>query len=177
MRRFVRWRAEWLLCIDPIDQEHQALVEQLNELAECHRCARRSRQGGRASAAPVTIGEMLQNLGEQVREHFHHEEENMRENGYPDYDAHRYEHATLLAEFAQLLREIRADGLQCFDHTTLEALKSWLIGHIAGADRRYGDYYREHILGISHPQGDEFLRRWMQISLRDEPPSREIKTI
>ena len=91
----------------------------------------------------------------------------MQEAGYPDYDDHCYEHATLLAEYAELMRDIEREGLGCLDSKTLESLKNWVIGHLVGADQKFGAFCRELERGGHDRQPDAFSKRWMQLSLGD----------
>jgi hemerythrin len=164
---FIAWREDWLLGIADVDDEHRKLVALLNRIAERRCCgsdAGPARPDGADSALVVT---MLAELGEEVRKHFRNEEGHMQEAGYPDYDDHRYEHLELLAEFAELMRDIERGGLECLDAATLESLKNWLLGHLAGADKRFGDYYRALVHGRRGRERDAFSRRWMRLSLGD----------
>jgi len=155
---FVHWLDSWLLEIPELDKEHRELVDLLNRLVHCQ-CPNAPRQGD--SPAPDRDGiAMLQELGLHVKRHFKHEEAFMREAGYPRYEDHRYEHMTLLAEFSELLREVKSTGLQCLDQRTLASLKSWLISHIAGADRRFGEYHRGLRSGAMGHGQDRFDRYW-----------------
>lgn len=162
MSAFIEWRDNWLLDIDDMDGEHKELVDMLNQLAERYCCVQRSGAGGVARRDKIVA--LLDDIGRHVKSHFDHEEACMSEAGYPGYEAHCYEHVTLLAEYAELMREVRREGVECLDQDTLGALKGWLIGHIAGADRRFGDYYRSTVLG-AHPLPDIFTRRWIQRSI------------
>ena len=169
MRSFIRWRDEWLLDIEDVDREHRGLVSLLNRLAVAHCCS--SMPAGDPNRQPPRgdqVIEMLEALGEGVRRHFHNEEAVMRASGYPDYESHSYEHVTLLAEYAELMREIRQQGTQCLDLATLESLKEWLIGHIVGADQKFGRFYHEAAGDVPQRKPDAFARRWMRWSLRDQ---------
>jgi len=159
---YIEWRDIWLLDIEDVDQEHKELVDLVNELARRHHCARRDNGDGRSDGSEIL--ELLQQIGESVREHFRNEEACMLNAGYPGYEQHRYEHITLLAEYAEFMREVHGEGPECIDETTLDALKGWLISHIAGADRRFGDYYRSTVTGVEQPRSDPFTRKWMRLA-------------
>jgi hemerythrin len=168
VQSFIQWRDEWLLDIDELDQEHMRLVSLVNQAASRHCCLdpvlARDSPGG--VNGPVI--RVLEELGEEVRRHFRNEERAMRRCEYPDYEAHRYEHINLLADYAELMREVHRQGAQCLDLATLESLKEWLISHMVGADRKFGDYYRESVLGLGPKEPDSFTRRWMRLSLNDQ---------
>jgi len=156
----IQWLDDWLLDIAEIDKEHRELVDLVNRLLQC-RCG----DGGDLDRTPVSRHEtlilhMLDELGLHTRRHFRHEEAFMRESAYPDFEDHRYEHITMLAEFAELVRDVRKQGVECLDGDTLAQLKCWLISHMAGADRRFGDYHRRFRAGVLvHGQG-RFDRYW-----------------
>jgi hemerythrin len=163
MRHFIDWRDEWLLHIVELDGEHRQLVALLNRIAEVSGAG----TGAQCSISEAEMLHWLEQLGEHVRRHFRNEEELMEELDYAGYERHRYEHVTLLAEYADLLREIRRDGVASLDAETLVALKAWLISHIVGEDQKLGAYYREVLGGPASRPRDQFRRRWMRLSLCD----------
>ena len=155
MSDFVHWLNGWLLEIPEIDHEHKELVDLLNRLALC-RCDEES------ACVDVDIMALLEEIGLHTRRHFKHEEAFMRESAYPGYEDHRYEHMTLLAEYAELVRHVRSQGVECLDANTLLDLKGWLISHIAGSDRRFGDYHRRLRTGAMGHGQDRFDRYWIR---------------
>lgn len=158
---FIQWRDTWLLDIPEVDRENRQLVALLNRAARHLGCPE-ALPGARPQVRHERVMcRMMQDLGEHVRRHFEHEEAYMRGVVYPDYEIHCYEHLTLLAEYAELMRDVRDQGLVCLDLDTLDSLKGWLIGHIAGADRRFGDYYRDTRSGVLHRKPDPFSRYWL----------------
>ncbi len=162
MRDYIQWRESWLLHIDDLDREHQELVRLFNTLAR-RLCDSASQQTPRY--LPVdeeqTLIAITHKIGRHAKRHFDNEEDRMLEVGFPDYETHRYEHVTLLAEYAELMRDLREQGLQCLDRSTMDALKGWLIGHIAGADRHFGEFYRQTRSGVTRPALDAFSSYWM----------------
>jgi hemerythrin len=142
MRAFIEWRDEWLLRIPRVDGEHQELVRLFNRAAELFSCAPAEPSADKNPDQGGEIIGLLQALGDHARIHFENEEALMRDTGYPDFENHRYEHATLQAEYTELLRELDEKGLGCLDAETLGSLKTWLISHIASADMRFGEFYR-----------------------------------
>lgn len=83
----------------------------------------------------------LEELADLAREHFRHEEDLMRAINYPDLAAHRSEHALLLAEFVEMVRDLERQSITQLDADTLMSLHHWLVGHMVGADKDYADYY------------------------------------
>lgn len=147
MRPFIEWRDEWLLGIPRVDGEHRELVRLFNRVVELFSCV----SGGDVPERAKEIVGLLREFGDHVRVHFENEEALMRNSGYPDFENHRCEHATLHAEYTQLLRELDKKGLGCLDDETLASLKTWLISHIATADMRFGEFYRNSARGGANP--------------------------
>jgi hemerythrin len=132
------WQDAWTLHIDAMDADHRALVVLLGELAR-----RFTPQPGEAADAGghEALMAALEDLGEHTREHFHNEEEFMRSLDYPGLAAHRSEHALLLAEYVEMLRELRQQEVARLEEETITALRSWLVAHILGADRDLAEFY------------------------------------
>ncbi len=156
----LRWRDEWTLQIDALDEDHVALVELFNRIvglygnqyAGSHRSGAGGALAGVAEreaeraleTCPVegsTLVQCLEAFSQRAHEHFQREEGFMRAIGYPDYAAHKSEHAQLLAELKTLLRALADRGEVSLDAETLGTLKAWLIGHIVGEDKRFAEYY------------------------------------
>ncbi len=161
MHGYIQWRESWLLYIDDMDREHQELVRLFNTLAQ-HLCDAASSQTPKTppERKDHVIIALINKIGRFTKAHFANEEDRMLEAAYPDFEIHRYEHVTLLAEFAELTRELRARGPECLDPDTMDALKGWLIGHIAGADARFGEFYHQTRAGLGTSAADEFSSYW-----------------
>lgn len=151
----ISWQDHWTLNIDPIDEEHRALVAGLNRLAERFLpplgAETADKPGGGGDLTPAEAKEAaarhqaliaaLEVLADQAREHFRHEEALMRAIDYPELAAHRSEHALLMAEYVELVRDLERQATTQLDGETLAALQHWLVGHMVGADRDYADHY------------------------------------
>jgi hemerythrin len=149
------WQDTWNTRIDLLDTEHRELVEMLHELTQRFtRAAGSAHQYANAldedSAPPDGAGlsaqhdalmAALDRLGERAREHFQHEEEFMRTINYPDLGAHRSEHVLLLAEYTEMVRDLKKLSITHLDPETVGALRRWLVGHMVAADKEYADYY------------------------------------
>jgi len=148
----IHWQENWTLGIDVIDAEHQGLVDAINQIT-----TQFSKDTGDmaspdavspnlgVSAVPAVrhdnLHAALMAFAAQAREHFKHEENLMRNIGYPDLAGHRSEHALLLAEYIEMARDLERQGIRRLDGETMLALHHWLVGHMVGADRDYADYY------------------------------------
>ena len=146
MTRILTWRDEWTLGIDTLDDDHRAIVELLLEISR--------RFGGEpggpagpeesanASADPDEyLYAALDRFGTFVRQHFQREEEFIRTIDYPGLPDHSSEHALLMAELTDLVRELRERCVAYLDPRDLDTFKQWVVAHILGADRRFADHY------------------------------------
>lgn len=145
------WQESWTLGIDLMDAEHRSLVDGINQLA-----ARFTADPAQA-AEPLEVADgdtppspsvnhvalitALEVLAEQAREHFKHEEALMRAIDYPELASHRSEHALLLAEYIEMVRDLDRQSLIHLESETVQSLHHWLVGHMVGADKDYADYY------------------------------------
>jgi hemerythrin-like metal-binding protein len=132
------WQDTWTLHIDAMDGDHRALVALLGEIAR--RFTPQPDEAADAGGHEALMA-ALEDLGDRTREHFRNEEELMRSIGYPDLAAHRSEHALLVAEYVEMVRELRQQGVTRLEEETIAALRSWLVAHILGADRDLAEFY------------------------------------
>ncbi|MEJ2455277.1 MAG: hemerythrin family protein [Candidatus Thiodiazotropha sp.] len=134
MRPFLVWRDDWLLGYDEVDEQHLALAGKLNEL---HRFL--VHDASRPQGGLDQLCHQLTELFEMTRQHFRDEEALMEFSDYPGLNAHHREHAMLLAEMQECMREIEA-GSRTFSLQTLTALKYWQIDHVLNSDQEFVAY-------------------------------------
>jgi hemerythrin len=139
MRPFLNWRDDWLLGFEPLDRQHLELVESLNQLHRYLLPDDMSRHVDRAG-----LCRRLSQLLALTRLHFQNEEVLMQIHDYPGMEAHHREHALLLAELHDCIREIES-GRKPFTLANLTALKHWQIDHVINCDRELADYLRRRL--------------------------------
>src|SRR5512138_983301 len=116
------WSNSFAVGIAQLDEEHRALVDQIN--AVC----RRSR-GGRMDEALQALDVLL----EKGARHFEHEEAVLRGlNGYGELDNHASEHRNRLAQLTALRQ--RFAEKQADDPRLREALIDWFVRQSIGHD-------------------------------------------
>jgi hemerythrin-like metal-binding protein len=135
MRPFLIWRDDWLLGYVSLDQQHLEIVEALNNL---HRTIVQKKES-KDCVGLEEISRQLTLLRELTERNFQAEEALMQKYGFPGSAEHHREHAMLLAEMQELLREIKT-GSKAFTLGTLTALKYWQIDHLLYSDRKFADY-------------------------------------
>jgi hemerythrin-like metal-binding protein len=137
MKRFLEWRDSWCLGCPRIDRQHIDLAQALNQAFEVVAAAPDPQAAQRESQR------LLQALLEQTRQHFDDEEVLMDLCNFPELGPHRREHAMLLAELREFMREIEA-GSGVLDVGSLTSLKHWLIDHVLDADKAFVDHLKAH---------------------------------
>jgi hemerythrin len=166
----ILWQESWTLGIDLIDAEHRSLVEGVNQLAarftsdHPHAGEPVGMAGGDAPLDPVATHAALMTaldaLAEQAREHFKHEENLMRAIDYPELASHRSEHALLLAEYVEMVRDLQRQRLIHLDSEMVQSLHHWLVSHMVGADKDYADYYFSILGQQQKPPGSPRSSTW-----------------
>jgi len=136
---FINWRDEWLLGIDALDNQHKVLSDGINQLVQaCHQYS--ESESGDKQQQRTVLGELMDGLYKNTRDHFRFEEAMMKKAAYPGYASHAYEHAMLLAELKSTFSG-RLESDSCYmDPEILKALKSWFIGHVSHSDREFATY-------------------------------------
>jgi hemerythrin len=116
-----------------IDGQHRELFHRIDKLLAASR-EKRSRE---------EVAQTLTFLGDYVVQHFAAEERMMAAAGYPEYEAHRGEHARFVQEFAILYREFKAEGPSTlFIIRVGNRVTGWLREHIYRTDRSLVEYLK-----------------------------------
>lgn len=123
MPKFLSWEPYFPVGQALIDAQHQALLEQCNQLA-------RLCQTGHEAQAEGPFDQAFQQLRTMASEHFADEAAWLAASGETDLEAHRFE----CEEFDYLVSEIVTT--ENFDRLELQRfLALWWLGHITGMAR------------------------------------------
>lgn len=125
MANFFEWDAKYNLGVPAMDDEHQLIVEAMNQLHELHE----------AKTLGPPLLKVMQQLVRVTRNHFADEEAYMERLGYPDLRKHCHMHAHLLDRLNQFEAEMRTSGAASAE--LFSFLKMWLKAHICGIDTQY----------------------------------------
>jgi hemerythrin len=123
------WKEIYQTGIVTLDEEHQGLVELINQLCE----AIREKRG------KDVLGEVLTALLDYTEHHFQHEEELMRQYGFPGLEEHQQIHQ-LLRDTVQEINAKNVAGSEKLAQELYKFLRGWLLGHIVEVDKKYGAY-------------------------------------
>lgn len=121
------WRDSYSIGIASIDSEHQQLFKLAQEFFE-------------ADDKPLRT-DCAMRLFRHTREHFDHEEQLMRDLGYPDLSAHVQQHNHLIDKLNEVADKIAKNTLASIDLKAF--LTAWLVGHIVTFDTRLSAYVRQ----------------------------------
>jgi hemerythrin len=128
----ITWSSAYSLDHLQIDTQHRTLVGLLNQLHEAMS----------AGHGKDVLGKVLTDLAGYTVVHFQTEEALMREHAYPERDAHKRQHDELTAEVLRFKRDYET-GKASMSLQVLTFLKSWLTGHIQGADAKLAAFLRK----------------------------------
>jgi len=124
-----QWKDAYSVHIAEIDKQHKQLIEMVNELHE-------AMAKGKGKEA---LGQVLARLIDYTKVHFAFEEDLMRKNGYPEYDAHKAKHDKMAAKVLNLQSQYRQGKAQLTFEVT-KFLQDWLNKHILGTDKQYAPF-------------------------------------
>jgi len=124
--KLIVWSNSYSVNVAVMDQEHQRLVDIVNNLYAAMRSGR----------GKDVIGSILDELINYTKTHFAHEERLMKESGYDGFDEQKRSHESLLSQVVEIQAKFKAGT--ALSQEVLSFLKSWLVNHIQGLDKRYG---------------------------------------
>ncbi len=125
-----QWKDSYNTGIKLMDQQHQRLVELINQLFQC------MKNGGDRMALSSVVDELVN----YTVTHFRAEEDIMRKNNYPDLEAHMQIHKNFVEKVGVYAEKLKS-GERLPPTDIYNFLKDWLISHIEKQDRDgYGKY-------------------------------------
>jgi hemerythrin len=121
----IKWKDEFNLGIDEVDNEHRDLVALINALHEAML----------AGAGRADILEGISQIYTLVSAHFEREEAFMRESRYMAYAEHKEDHEVLLDDLREIIEQVRSGG--GYAEARLSAdLQYWFSEHFRTHDAR-----------------------------------------
>lgn len=130
-KQYLQWDTSMDTGIELIDNDHKKLLGLINQL----------QTATRYQIDDTLIESTLNELIDYTRYHFDREEQLMRINHYPGYEAHKELHKLMINKVAQFVEGYKTDKVHTIDET-LAFLKSWLVNHIKGKDKDYAPYLK-----------------------------------
>jgi len=129
----LKWSNDYLIGIDLIDEQHQALFM----------VAHRFRDEILLCREEESVEKTLAFLKNYAKKHFADEEVFMRKHEYPDVENHLKLHDTFLERYDELAEKCREVGpSQDLADEIAEMVQDWLIEHVAEADTDYAKHVK-----------------------------------
>jgi hemerythrin len=144
----LQWTPDLEIGIAVIDNQHKRIVAYINELNDAIRT-------GNTEETKLT----LEGLLDYTITHFEFEEELQEKAGYPFLKAHQKVHQMFMKRIAKFRG--RANNGEDIAQELLGVLKVWLVSHIKGDDRDYGESVREFINSTNKEHGS-----WLNSTLK-----------
>ncbi len=129
----MEWSSDLSVSVDEIDEQHQKLVELVNELNE-------AMSEGKSKEA---LGDILSELIEYTDYHFQTEEDYMEEFDFAGYSQHKRAHDQFVEKVTDFQSEFKS-GKLLLSVKIMNFLKDWVAEHIKGLDQKYTECFQEH---------------------------------
>ena len=120
------WNNSFSVGVNELDDQHQKLIEMINNLIESESCTFDS------EVISVTLGRMI----EYTQYHFKTEEQYMIDHDFLGYSVHEDEHIHFLEQATNFCMNIQS-GDKKVPSELLSFLKDWLANHILKLDMKY----------------------------------------
>jgi hemerythrin len=131
-QKLITWSDRYSVGLSEIDDQHQKLIDLLNELHA-------AMLAGKGAAV---LGKTLEGLAFYTTTHFAHEERLMKRHAFPGYAEHKAEHDKLVMQVRQLQADFRS-GKACISQEVMTFLQHWLISHIMSVDKKYSEHLKK----------------------------------
>lgn len=128
----IAWKDEYSVKVKEIDEQHKKFVEMLNNLYK----------EAMESASRTKVRNIIDNLIEYAGIHFKTEEKYFDKFHYPLAAEHKEQHRILTERVVQFSKRFNDGEDVAFE--ILDFLEDWLVGHLAGYDMKYSQFFNEH---------------------------------
>ena len=129
---FILWSEKYNTGIKKIDDQHKKLVAILNSLYESFIDRTTNEK----------IKEVIQEMADYTEYHFAFEEKYFKEFNYENAEEHIKEHQYFIDQVKDFQRSME-EGKVSVTFKLMNFLRSWLIEHINGTDRKYIALFKE----------------------------------
>jgi len=123
----ITWSDTLSVKVKQFDDQHKKLVDMVNQLFDAMKTGKGSQ----------VMGDILKQLIAYTQTHFAAEERLLKQYAYPDFEAHKKEHNTLVMQVLDLQKQFQ-EGKPVLTQNIMTFLRDWLSRHIQGDDKKYG---------------------------------------
>lgn len=129
----MEWTTDLTVDEGKIDEQHRELFKRITKLVEAIK----------SKTCKHEIGPTTAFLEEYIIEHFHDEQEMMREAGYPKFEAHKAIHDKFISDFNELKKDLEGESSNYTKSVyTNQIVVDWIIEHINERDKEFGRYLK-----------------------------------
>jgi len=123
---YVTWDASYSVKVSRCDEDHKKLFSLINGLHDAISTGK----------GPGVSKQIVEELIDYTKYHFHAEERLMEKAKYPDLPLHRLDHQEFVKQVRQFKQDL-AEGNASQSLSILAFLNEWLTRHIKLTDQRY----------------------------------------
>ncbi|MBO8450557.1 MAG: hemerythrin family protein [Spirochaetes bacterium] len=127
----IEWTDDYLLNIPEIDIQHKKLVALANELYDA--------VTGDPERYKLNMSKILKGLGDYTVYHFSSEEAFLKKYDYPALATHKLAHDNFITELNSQVKKLSVNSIEDGGRF-YEYVVSWVLTHIAKADRLWADF-------------------------------------
>lgn len=131
MTEKIEWSNSYLLGVPKIDAQHKELLAIINKLYDVIQQDE--------EVYHKEISAVIKNLTDYTIYHFGEEEKLLTQYGYPTADFHKMQHTTFIGELSKQIEKL-TNGKPEGGFKFYSYLLTWLINHIAKADKAWSLY-------------------------------------
>lgn len=145
---YMKWTSDLNTDIQVIDNQHQRIVEYINQLHDAIEHHSRDE-----------VGQILEQLVEYTLSHFAFEEDLQEQAGYPFVHAHKKVHELFTKKMADFQQRFELG--EDISRQLLTLLRTWLVNHIKRDDGDYAESVKVYMetMGNPHPKKKGFFAK------------------
>ena len=129
----MKWSDNLSVQVKEIDQQHQKLIELINNLHEAM-LQKQTKQ---------VISKILDELAAYTVYHFQNEERYMEKFNYSGLLSHKIEHESFVNKVEEFQKNYEAGKLG-LSMEIMAFLKDWVSNHIMGTDKKYSETFHQN---------------------------------
>ncbi|MCX8065667.1 MAG: bacteriohemerythrin [Candidatus Hydrogenedentes bacterium] len=131
---FFEWNENLSVGILQLDTQHKTLVNMINNLYEAMSMGK----------GKDTLPKIIKEMSAYAVSHFSSEEKLMQMYEYPEYESHKKEHELFVKKIQEFKTEINKGNIT-ITLNIANFLKSWLVNHIQGTDKKYSPFLEKEV--------------------------------
>lgn len=130
----LRWNEDLSVGVNWIDDQHKQLFDRINSLTD----------GMSKGKGKEEVSNLVSFLKKYTVEHFGNEENKMKQQSYPKFEAHKNQHDKFISQVNKLKKTVDNDGVDL--NLTLKVqdfMNKWWINHIKKVDKALGIFLKQ----------------------------------